>query len=191
VTYAHWPVSGLRLHLVDMSIHAIDLVRWMLGDPVRMSIYKRAIQDCHVIEITLEHSSKAVSQLDLSAFQPGVKERLEVTGENAVVRVENMAEVTYVRQRSGTADEAPNHRVTTKWAPELTIPDRENDRLVLQGYAPELIAFADAIREGRAVDPSIEDGVAAMRLIEAVIAAPEGLSMVELSSQAGVWSQAR
>ena len=183
LTYAHWPVSGLRLHLVDMSIHALDLMR-LLGEPVRMTVFKRSIQDRNVVALTLVHSSKAVSQLDLSAFQPGVQERLVVTGENAVVRAENMAEVTYVRQLADAPNEAPNNRVTNRWAPELSIPDRENDRLVLQGYAPELIAFTNAIRDGHPVDPSIDDGVAAMTLVEAIIAAPEGLSTVELASPA-------
>jgi myo-inositol 2-dehydrogenase / D-chiro-inositol 1-dehydrogenase len=108
-----------------------------------------------------------------------------------VVRAENMADVTYVRQAPGALNDAPNNRLTSRWAPELTIPDRENDRLVLQGYAPEMAAFADAIREGHAVDPSVDDGVAAMRLIEAIIAVPEGLSTVELSTDAGVRSRAR
>jgi myo-inositol 2-dehydrogenase / D-chiro-inositol 1-dehydrogenase len=173
-----------------MSIHALDLMRWLLGEPVRMTVFKRSIQDRHVVELTLEHSSKAVSQLDLSAFQPGVQERLVVTGENAVVRAENLAEVTYVRQLAGAPNEAPNNRVTNRWAPELSIPDRENDRLVLQGYAPELIAFTDAIREGRPVDPSIDDGVAAMSLIEEIVAAPEGFSTVELSRRVESQSQA-
>jgi len=86
-----------------------------------------------------------------------------------------------VRQTAGMPAEAPNNRVTTSWSPEFAIPDRENDRLVLQGYAPEMIAFADAIREGRPVDPSIDDGIAAMRVIEAVVEAPEGLSIVEIA----------
>jgi hypothetical protein len=37
------------------------------------------------------------------------------------------------------------------------------------------------VREGRQVSPSIDDGVAAMRLIEAIIAAPEGLSTAALN----------
>lgn len=184
LTYAHWPVTGLRLHLTDMSIHALDLVRWLLGDPSRMTVYKRAIHDNHVVALMLEHPPAAVSQLDLSAFQPGVQERLVVTGEGAVVEVEDLTRLRYVRQAAGAPHEAPNNRVTSSWAPELAIPDWENDRLVLQGYAPELIAFAAAIREGRPVEPSIDDGVAAMRLIEAVVAAPEGLSTVELTGGA-------
>jgi myo-inositol 2-dehydrogenase/D-chiro-inositol 1-dehydrogenase len=180
LTYAHWPVKGLRLHLLDMSIHALDLVRWLLGDPSRMSVYKRSIRDNHVVALTLEHPT-AVSQLDLSGFQPGVQERLVVTGDGAVIRVENLTNVVYVRQAAGAPAEAPNNRVTSSWTPEFAIPDAENDRLVLQGYATEMIAFADAVREGRPVAPSIDDGIAAMRLVDAIVEAPEGLSTVEVA----------
>jgi myo-inositol 2-dehydrogenase/D-chiro-inositol 1-dehydrogenase len=182
LTYAHWPVNGLRLHLLDMSIHALDLVRWLAGDPSRMSAYKSSIGDNHVVALTLEHPRNVVSQLDLSAFQPGVQERLVVTGEGAFVRVENMTEVVFVRQAADAPAEEPNQRVTSSWRPEFAIPDAENDRLVLQGYATEMIAFADVVREGRPAEPSIDDGVAAMRLIDAINDAPEGLSMVELVS---------
>jgi predicted dehydrogenase len=191
LTYAHWPVAGLRLHLTDMSIHALDFVRWLLGDPVRMTVYKRAIRDCHVVALTLEHSSGAVSQLNLSAFEPGVQERLVVTGENAVVRVENVDKLVYVQQAPGEPNEVPNRRETRTWAPEHAFPDRENDRLVLQGYATEMIAFADAIRENAKIDPSIADGVAAMRLIETIVEAPDGLSMAELAGSPAAPGTAR
>jgi len=180
LTYAHWPVAGLRLHLVDMSIHALDLVRWLVGDPSRFTVYKREVGGNHVLALMLEHSPPAVSYLDLSAFQPGVQERLVVTGEGAVVRVEGLTDLEYVRQGATDSVYEPNSRITSSWSPELAIPDRQNDRLILQGYAGEMVAFAEAVQDGRKVDPSIDDGVAAMRLIEAIVDAPDGLSMVDL-----------
>jgi predicted dehydrogenase len=180
MTYAHWPVDGLRLHLIDMSIHALDTVRWLLGDPVRMSLFKRAIGEDHVLALMIEHAGGAVSRLDLSGCAPGVQERLAVTGCGATVRVENLMELTYVRQADDAAPDRANARLTRSWRPELSLPDRENDSGVLQGYVPELIAFADAIRAGAAVTPSIDDGVWAMRLVEALIDAPDGLSLIEV-----------
>jgi predicted dehydrogenase len=180
MTYAHWPVPGLRLHLTDMSIHALDTVRWLLGDPVRLAIFKRPIHGNHALALMLEHPPIAVSRVDLSAFQPGVQERLVVAGERTVVSVENLVQLRYVRQRAGVPDGEANSRVTSSWRPEFSLPDRENDMQVLQGYATEMIAFCDAIREGSTVAPSIDDGVAAMRLIEAISTAPDGLSVVDL-----------
>jgi len=170
ITYAHWSVGGIRPHLMDMSIHALDTVRWLLGNPLRVTSYKRPVRDNHALALMFEHRSGAISQLNLSAFQPGVQEQLVVTGEDAIVRVDNLTQLAYVRQAPNTSIYDAN-----------TLPDRENDVLILQGYATEMIAFADAIRRGERVSASIDDGVAAMRLIEAIADAPIGMATVELN----------
>jgi predicted dehydrogenase len=179
LAYTHWPVSGIRSHLIDMSIHALDTIRWLLGDAVRVAVFKRSIDDRHVVTLMTEHAGGGVGRLDLSAFAPGVQERLVVTGTDAVVRIDNLT-VTYVRQVTDAPPYETNRRITSTWAPEFSLPDRENDIQVLQGYATELIAFAEAIRSGQPVSASIDDGVAAMRLIEAIVQAPAGLSIVEV-----------
>ena len=182
MTYAHWAVADLRLHLVDMSIHALDTVRWLLGDPVRLTVYKRQIGDSHTVALMLEHQPTAVSRLDLSAFQPGVQERLVITGEEAVVRVDGLIQLTYVSQTAGLPGDQANSRSTQSWSPEFSLPDKQNDMQIVMGYGTELIAFAEAVRQGDDVSPSIDDGVAAMRLIEGIVEAPDGLSIVELGA---------
>ncbi|OLC47921.1 MAG: hypothetical protein AUH80_04110 [Chloroflexi bacterium 13_1_40CM_4_65_16] len=181
ITYAHWSVGGIRPHLMDMSIHALDTVRWLLGNPLRVTSYKRPVRDNHALALMFEHRSGAISQLNLSAFQPGVQEQLVVTGEDAIVRVDNLTQLAYVRQAPNTSIYDANTRLTSVWSPEFPLPDRENDVLILQGYATEMIAFADAIRRGERVSASIDDGVAAMRLIEAIADAPIGMATVELN----------
>ena len=179
VTYAHWAAGELRDHLLDMSIHALDVPRWFLGDPIQLAVYRRSLHDSNALAVLLEHRD-GVSQLDLSGFQPGVQERIVVTGERALVSVENLTRLTYVREDSAVPSQEANRRVANIWTPEFTLPDDENDVLVLQGYAVEMIEFADAIRVGREVSPSIDDGVAAMRLIESICDAAEGLSIAQL-----------
>lgn len=182
--FSHWPVDGIRLHLTDMSIHALDLVRWLAGDPVRMSVYKRRRHhNSHVLALTFEHAPGGVSQLDLSAFGPGVREHLSVTGEQAAVVVDNLVGLSYVRQAADMPPEAANARRVGTWSPEFALPDPENDALVLQGYAGEMIEFATAIQEGRPPSASIDDGVAAMRLVEAIADAPEGLTTLDLGAR--------
>jgi myo-inositol 2-dehydrogenase / D-chiro-inositol 1-dehydrogenase len=183
LTYSSFPISGLRLHLTDMSIHALDTVRWLAGEPVRIACFKRDKGDNHVLALTVEHESGIVSRLELSAFAPGLRERLAVTGEGAAVQVDGPARLTYSVQADGLSAEETNTRVTRCWAPEMSLPDKQNDAQVVQGYATELIAFCDAVREGRDVTPSIDDGVAAMRMIEAIAAAPDGTSVVELRAE--------
>ena len=182
MTYSSFPIPGLRLHLTDMSIHALDMVRWLGGEPARIACHKRDMDDNHVIALTVEHESGVVSRLELSALAPGLRERLAVTGEGAAVQVDGVARLIYSRQAELSAEE-PNTRITRSWAPELSWPDKQNDTQVLQGYATELIAFCDAVREGRQVSPSIDDGVAAMRMIEAIAAAPGGMSVLDLHTQ--------
>jgi myo-inositol 2-dehydrogenase/D-chiro-inositol 1-dehydrogenase len=182
MTYSHWPVADLRKHLVDMSIHALDTVRWLLDDPRRLSVHKRQVRGAWLLTLMLEHTPFGVSHLNLSGFAPGVQERLAVTGENALVRVDNLVQLTYVRQADLAAPDEANTRVTGSWMPEFSLPDSQNDMQVVQGYATELIAFVDAVRNGHFITPSIDDGVAAMRLIEAIVDAPDGLSVIEVEA---------
>ena len=67
------------------------------------------------------------------------------------------------------------------WHPEFTVPYEQADSLSVQGYAGELSSFADAVLARRPVSPSIEDGVAAMRIVEAIAAAPDGLNVLSLT----------
>lgn len=182
MTYSSFPIEGLRLHLTDMSIHALDTVRWLAGEPVRIACHKRAIGSRHVLALLIEHESGVVSRLELSTFAPGLVERLRVTGDGAIVEVEAATRLQYVRQgeRDGRDEWEPNTRATRTWSPEMSLPDKQNDAQVVQGYATELIAFCDAVREKQPVSPSIDDGVAALRMIEAIADARDGLSVVEL-----------
>jgi predicted dehydrogenase len=183
VTYSSFPIPGLRLHLTDMSIHALDMVRWLAGEPAQIACYKRERGDNHVLALTVQHEPGVVSRLELSAVAPGIRERVAVTGEGAAVQIDGAASLTYSRQTRELSGEEPNTRITRSWAPELSWPDKQNDMQVIQGYATELIAFCDAVREGREVSPSIDDGVAAMRVIEAIVAAPGGMSVLDLDRE--------
>jgi myo-inositol 2-dehydrogenase/D-chiro-inositol 1-dehydrogenase len=182
MTYSSFPIEGLRLHLTDMSIHALDTVRWLAGEPARIACHKRATGDRYVLALMIEHESGVVSRLELSAFAPGLVERLRVTGDDVMVEVEGATCVRYVRQDHAESRHPwePNTRSTRTWSPEMSLPDKQNDAQVVQGYATELIAFCDAVREQQPVSPSIDDGVAALRMIEAIAGAPDGLSLVEL-----------
>ena len=100
-----------------------------------------------------------------------------------ILEVDGAARLTYSRQAGDLSAEEPNTRLTRSWAPELSWPDKQNDTQVIQGYATELIAFCDAVREGREVSPSIDDGTAVMRMIEAIAAAPDGTSVLDLHAE--------
>lgn len=182
LNYSHWrQPAGLREHAIFMSVHPLDLCRFFLGDVAGGSVYKRRVGDDHVVTLMLEHASGAVSQIALSAFEPRVQEHVEISGDNTLVQVWNLMEIRYLRSAPGFADAlGTDETMAGLWYPELTIPIPENESFVLQGYAGELAAFARALEEGRPVPSSIDDGVEAMRLAEAVISAPEGMSTLVL-----------
>jgi predicted dehydrogenase len=152
MTYAHWPVSGLRLHLVDMSIHALDTVRWLLGDPMRLTAYKRQIGDSHALALMLEHHPAAVSRLDLSAFQPGVQERLLITGEEAVVRVDGLVELTYVSRASRGPGQQPLDQLVESRVLASRQAERHADRDGLWDRADRVRRGGSAGRRGQPLD---------------------------------------
>jgi predicted dehydrogenase len=181
LNYSHWHYKPLREHLLFMSTHPLDLARFFMGDVVGGTVFKREVDGNHVIAAMLEHAEGGVSQLSLSALEPRVQEHLELSGDSTLIEVTNLTELRYHPPAPGFAEAVgTDESMVRLWLPEFTIPFPETDSLVLQGYAGELQELRAAIEEGRPVSSSIDDGVEAMRLVEAIDAAPAGLSVLEL-----------
>jgi predicted dehydrogenase len=163
-----------------MSIHALDLARFFMGDVVGGTVFKRDIDGNFVFALLLEHADGGASHVTLSAHEPRVQESVELAGESALVQVVNLTELRYHRPMPEIADAfGTDETMTSAWFPEFTIPMQDADNHVLQGYAGELRHFATAIGAGEPVSPNIDDAVEAMRLVEALLAAPEGLSSLQ------------
>lgn len=181
LNYSHWRYQPLRDHLIFMSVHPLDLARFFMGDVVGGSVFKREIDGDHVVALLLEHVDGKVSQVTLSAFEPRVQESLELAGRSALIRVENLIRLDYLPPAPAITDAfGHDESMVRSWYPEFTIPMADADSHVLQGYAGQLRQFAGAITSGEAVSPSIDDGVEAMRLAEAILAAPAGHSELVL-----------
>lgn len=174
-SHGHLPV---RDHLIYMTTHAVDLARFFMGDISRATAIKRNIDDNFAIALLAEHAGGGISQLTLSAHEPRVQESVELAGESALVQITNMTELRY--HPAAGAIVPPDETMTSVWFPEFTIPLEYADSHVLQGYAGELRNFAEGIATGSAVSPNIHDGVEAMRLVEALFEAPEGMSELHL-----------
>lgn len=181
LNYSHVRYPSLREHVTFMSVHALDLARYFMGDVATGMVAKREVAGSHVIALLAEHSMGGFSQVTLSSHEPRVQESVELAGESAMIQVINLTELRYHR-RCSTWQEvvSTDESMTSIWYPEFTIPIDYTNSLVLQGYAGELQQFADAIEADNAVSPSIDDGVEAMRLAEALFAAPEGLTELSL-----------
>jgi len=180
LVYSHWRFPGLRDHLLFMSSHALDLVRHFAGDVAVGCAFKRSEGENHVLSLMLEHVGGAVSTLSLSAFEPRVQEVLELEGDSTLIEVRNLIELRYQRAAPNIADAHTDDRMASMWYPDFAIPGRLTDSGVLQGYVPQFEEFAEAIRSGRRPRPDIRDGVEVLRLVEAILAAPAGLSTLRL-----------
>jgi predicted dehydrogenase len=186
IGYSHVRTPGLREQLLEMSIHALDLARFILGDVVSGAVHLSERDENHVIALTLEHEGGAVSMLSLSALEPRLRETVELAGDSTLLRVRDLSELTVQRaapEWDDTYDTGPE--MMSGWRPDFAIPTDYNNSLVLQGYAGEMIELADAILTGRPVRGNIFDGLAAMRLIDAIAQAPLGFSMLDLTPTDG------
>lgn len=179
LNYSHWRVADLRDHLLTMSIHALDLAQHFLGPPETVCVYKRRHRGAHAVALQSAHARGTGAQLCLLGLEPRVQECLEVVGESAVVRVRNLVELEYLRPAPDIGDA---YRVPVSarqgWRPDFAIPLKEAESLRLQGYVGEVDHFVSALLAGTPVVPGIDEGLAALRLAEAICSAPEGVTLL-------------
>ena len=184
VNYSHWLQPDWREHLTMMSVHPLDLVRFFMGDPTEAHILKRGSPDGrNTLVMTALYESGASAVVNMSAHDPHVQEWVDLSGANQLISIRNLVEYRHIDE---AGDYSVSHRMNeaavSGWYPEFAIPYRQADSMWLQGYAGEVVEFATAILEGRPVESSIADGVAAMRFVEAIDVAPEGVSRLELEA---------
>jgi predicted dehydrogenase len=167
-----------------MSVHPLDLVRFFMGDPVEAHVLKRSFDDGrNVCVLMTQYHSGASAVVNMSSNDPHVQEWVELSGANQLIAVRNLVEYRQWDEASDhTASFLLNDRAVGVWHPEFAIPYQQADSMWLQGYAGELVEFATAVLEGRPVRSSIADGVAAMRYVEAIAAAPDGVTRLELDA---------
>jgi myo-inositol 2-dehydrogenase/D-chiro-inositol 1-dehydrogenase len=183
VNYSHWLQPDWRTHLIWMSVHPLDLVRFFMGDPEQAHVLKRSEDDGrNTCVLVLQYASGASAVVNMSANDPHVQEWVELSGANQLISVRNLVEYRHWEEASEyPTSHQMNEAAVGMWHPEFAIPYRQADSMWLQGYAGEVVEFAQAILEGRLVESSIADGVAAMRYVETIDAAPEGVSELDLN----------
>ena len=186
--FGHWPSLSLRPMLLGMSIHVIDLAISFFGQmaSVTSCVYEsgRAIS----LALTFRFESGKLAQLMLDASQPRIQERVEISGSmngrNALIVVDNVQHMElHVQGRNGIdllAPSLPEVRPEFDlqdicvWRPDYGIPNMGQTRHFFQGYAGEIREFVDAIIEQREPYPGTDDTLKAMRVIEAIVAEPNG-----------------
>jgi predicted dehydrogenase len=104
--------------------------------------------------LSLQFASGAVGFLQTNCLER-IQERVCVTGHGGWVVVDDWRRVTaYV----GDGDSP------YVWEPNTQIPNDRMDPRTLHGYTGEVRAFVEAVRDGRAGSPGIDDGIAHAKL---------------------------
>ncbi len=155
-----------------VSIHALDLALWFLGGADRVTIAHGGGDRASTF-LTLHSDPGVIATVVLNASAPGVTERVELTGDEALITVDELATLVYY----------PPQR-ENRWrpivgeihAPNTALQTEENSALALQGYLGEVTAFVDAVQSAdpSAVGASMDDAVNAMELVELLKSGHEG-----------------
>lgn len=153
----------------DMMIHDFDMARWLLGeDPVEIFATGSCLVDPAIgmagdidtALVALKTASGALCQISNSRRAVyGYDQRVEVLGENGMLRAENKLPTTVENAtRDGTITDPPLYFFLERYA---------------EAYRAEMSAFIEATAANRVPSPDGGDGRAAQALAEAALASYE------------------
>ncbi|MBI9046899.1 MAG: Gfo/Idh/MocA family oxidoreductase [Anaerolineaceae bacterium] len=149
--------SGYAL-LLDAGIHILDLVRFLGGDVVSIQGEKYQSEMGIAYAINLRFENGAVGNVHVSdqGSWSCANEAIEITGNGAFVRAENLINLR-VTKKDGS---------TICWEPGFSIPQNQNNSLFVQGYVPQFEAWAQAVLTKTKPKSTIAETCHAMRLIK-------------------------
>ena len=148
-----WALDGGGA-LMNQGIHTVDLLLWLLGDASR--IYACARTALHDIEVEdtvvacLEFQGGAVATLEATtAAYPGFPRRVELTGSNGTVRIED-DRVAFVGLKSPSDEPPPAGKGSqNQSASSATVSDVTTHRLVLEDFLHAVETGTEPLCNGR------------------------------------------
>jgi len=162
--------------LIEHSIHDLDVLQWLLGDPTTVSARTAnfaghpGIEDVAVATVGFTSGATAslISVWHQVLTRPSTR-WLEVLCEHGVVAApdEYLAPLRLVTD-AGAEEVAV---APPPWTVELPTDDRW--RAALTVYAPQSLAFLEAVAEGRPPTPGLDVALEAHRLADAVYRSAE------------------
>ena len=162
--------TGFLLH---HCVHAMDLVPWFMGEPVR-SVTTRHFElqpGKLLLHVGFDFTSGALATVVMGTHQSRgtPMEWWQVMGDHKRVEIRNVHEVRYYRapgfkaaDPAATLDPSQDALV---WEPNQTAAASEDHK----GYHALLSAFVAKVERRVSDAPDIIDGVRAMRVLEAMI----------------------
>lgn len=166
--------TGFLLH---HCVHAMDLVPWLMGEPVRTVAARRfEMQPGRLLlHVGYGFASGALATVVMGTHQSRgtPMEWWQVMGDHRRVEVRNVHEVRYYRapgfkagDPDATLDPAQDALL---WEPNHTAAANEDHK----GYFALLSAFLRRVRAEPSDAPDITDGVRALKVLEAMVRAME------------------
>jgi myo-inositol 2-dehydrogenase/D-chiro-inositol 1-dehydrogenase len=164
-------------------VHYMDLPRYLVGAPIdSVTVFAREHAPGKLLlHIHLGFANGAVGTVIMGTLQSRgtPMERLQIMGDHQRVEVDGVLEVRHHRNPPFKADDPAATLAdgvdTLSWKPNLTAAANED----FKGYNALFGALFGAL-DGRTTDlPTIDDGVLAMRVLEAMIAGAAAPGVVQ------------
>lgn len=151
----------------------MDLVRYYVAPVKTVTVYRNEIEaGKQLLHVNFGFENGAIGTVIMGTLQSRgtPMERLQIMGDHHRVEVNGVIEVNYFRNPPFKADDPAatlaNDVDTLSWKPNFTAAANED----FKGYNALFDAFFETL-DGKKTDlPTIDDGVTAMRVLEAMIA---------------------
>ncbi len=162
--------TGFYLH---HCVHYMDLVRYFVAPVLRVTVFRNELAPGRqVLHVHFDFANGAIGTVVMGTLQSRgtPMERLQIMGDHRRVEVNGVIEVNYFRDPPFKADQPEATLAdgvdTLSWKPNFTAAAHED----FKGYNALFDAFFASL-DGRRTDmPTIDDGVHAMRVLEAMVA---------------------
>ncbi|GGD51001.1 Gfo/Idh/MocA family protein [Paenibacillus nasutitermitis] len=143
--------------IMDLMIHDIDLMRWMIGDIRSVYTMSRRSSNVHVALVTLQFHNDAVANIEAYWGYPGpFTTAVEIAGSGGVIFSDNQSTQPYTIQRMNPSSDV---------AEAIQVP---GDSSLHDPYFAELSHFLTCIRTG---DEPIITTIDAVKAVEIAAAA--------------------
>lgn len=188
IRYTSWVGSDLAGIMLYMAVHPIDLMIAFFGAPTEVTSSLFDDNGAICVHLMLRFADGRWATVIVGCHGPRIQERAEfygvIDGKHGSFYVDNVFDMelhtagmkgTETIGNDLTAFEVQYDLEDIKmWRPDCGIPSHHSNGSFAGGYAGEVREFVNAIREKRRPTPSNEDLLPTMKVVEAVLAKPNG-----------------
>jgi len=168
--------------VVDLAPHDVDVMRFLIGaDPVRVyAETERRIHTDHedLVWGLLRFPDGVVGSLEINWLTPTKIREVLVLGERGLFRLDDLTQDLYFYENAQVNGDLWSALKTLKG-----VSEGHMIRYAIQRYEPlkaELQAFLGAVKEGKPVPVSGEDGLKALRLALALVESGQKHQVIEV-----------